>query len=110
MSKNSNLVYATDRGRVKAQPEASKTLGSGGGDGIIRIRRETSGRKGNAVTTLQGLEGTQAELRALATLLKRLCGSGGSLKNGILEIQGDHREKIASFLGERGYKVKMAGG
>ncbi len=109
MSKNSKLVYSTDRGRIKPQPGANKTTTSKG-DGIVRIRRETSGRKGNAVTTLHGLEGTDTEIKALATALKRLCGSGGSLKNDILEIQGDHREKIAAALTERGFKVKIAGG
>lgn len=109
MSKHSKLVYSTDRGRIKAEPDASKPASSGS-DGFVRIRRETSGRKGSAVTTLQGLEGSQAELKVLGTALKRLCGSGGNLKNGVLEIQGDHREKIASFLSERGYRVKMAGG
>lgn len=109
MSKNSKLVYSTDRGRIKPSPKADNTP-AGKGDGIVRIRRETSGRKGNAVTTLQGLEGTEAEIKDLAKSLKRLCGSGGSVKNGILEIQGDHRQKIAAALTERGFQVKMAGG
>ena len=108
MKKNSNLVYSTDRGRIK--PSVDPEPNSQEADGIVRIRRETSGRKGGAVTTLNGINGTDAELKALAKKLKRLCGSGGTFKNGVIEIQGDHREKIATALGESGFIVKFAGG
>ena len=108
MKKNSKLVYSTDRGRIKEAAESGQPDHQG--DGIIRIRRETSGRKGAAVTTINGLVGTDAELKALAKKLKRLCGGGGTYKNGVLEIQGDHREKIASTLREDGLTVKLAGG
>ncbi|PCH51819.1 MAG: stress response translation initiation inhibitor YciH [Cellvibrionales bacterium] len=108
MKKNSKLVYSTDRGRIK--PSIDPGANSQEGDGIVRIRRETSGRKGGAVTTLNGINGTNAELKALAKKLKHLCGSGGTLKNGVIEIQGDHREKIAAALGEAGFTVKFAGG
>jgi translation initiation factor 1 len=116
MKKNSKLVYSTDRGRIKppVDPEPNSREGTDSnsqeGDNIVRIRRETSGRKGGAVTTLNGINGTDAELKALAKKLKRLCGSGGTLKNGVIEIQGDHRDKIAAALGEAGFTVKFAGG
>ncbi len=108
MKNKSTLVYSTDSGRIKQSsgPKAN----SGRGDGIVRIRRETSGRKGGAVTTINGLTSSEADLKALAKKLKRLCGSGGTLKNGVIEIQGDHREKIAAALVEAGFTVKFAGG
>ena len=108
MKKDSKLVYSTDQGRIK---DSDKSAPHGyQGDGVVRIRRETSGRKGSAVTTISGVKGTEAELKALAKKLKRLCGGGGTLKNGIIEIQGEHREKIASALREDGLTVKLAGG
>ena len=79
-------------------------------DGIVRIRRETSGRKGKGVTTISGLPLPQAELQALAKTLKKLCGTGGSVQAGIIEIQGDHRERLQGELERRGYSVKLAGG
>ena len=116
MKKNSKLVYSTDRGRIKPSNDPGPNSQEGAREGvrerdsIVRIRRETSGRKGGVVTTLNGITGTDAELKALAKKLKRLCGSGGTLKNGIIEIQGDHREKIATALGEAGFTIKFAGG
>ncbi len=108
MKSDSKLVYSTDRGRIKqtAEPQSRSKVS----DGIVRIRRETSGRKGSAVTTISGVERPDTELKTLAKTLKRLCGSGGTLKNGIIEIQGDHREKIAEALKKDGFSVKMAGG
>ncbi|KAA0010442.1 translation initiation factor Sui1 [Billgrantia pellis] len=79
-------------------------------DGIVRIRRETSGRKGKGVTTVSGVPLPDAELKALAKTLKQRCGTGGSLRNGILEIQGDHRETLKAELERHGYRVKLAGG
>jgi translation initiation factor 1 len=108
MSKDSRLVYSTDRGRLK--PKRPSVENKITGDGIVRIRRETAGRRGSAVTTLNGVVGTEAELKALTKKLKRLCGSGGTLKGTIIEIQGDHREKLATVLNEQGYTIKMAGG
>lgn len=108
MTSDSKLVYSTDRGRIKASVTAQPK--SPAGDGIVRIRRETSGRKGSAVTTVNGLDRSEAELKTLAKTLKRLCGSGGTVKNGVIEIQGDHRDKIADTLRQAGFTVKMAGG
>ncbi|WP_438951993.1 stress response translation initiation inhibitor YciH [Porticoccus sp.] len=107
MSKESRLVYSTDRGRIK--PDEAVPVGPIG-DGIVRIRRETSGRKGKGVTTISGLALKDSELKPLAKKLKELCGTGGCIKNGIIEIQGDHREKIRDTLVSQGHTVKLAGG
>jgi len=108
MKKNSRLVYSTDKGRIKTTDSEAET--SPTGDGIVRIRRETSGRKGNAATTISGVPLPEAELKALAKKLKQTCGSGGSVKNAIIEIQGDHRDKLRELLTKDGYTVKLAGG
>ena len=105
--KNSRLVYSTETGRIK-QPAATQTIPQG--DGIVRIRRETAGRNGKGVTTISGLLLEDAELKNIAKQLKQLCGVGGSVKDGVIEIQGDHREKIKAELEKRGHSVKLAGG
>lgn len=79
-------------------------------DGIVRIRRETSGRKGKGVTTVSGVPLAEQELKQLAKQLKQQCGTGGALKDGVIEIQGDHREKLKALLEAQGFKVKLAGG
>ena len=107
--KNSKLVYSTDSGRVKQDksqiPATPKT-----GDGIVRLRKETKGRKGAGVVLIDGLNLPEAELKTLAKKIKQLCGTGGSIKNGIIEIQGNQRQKIAEFLTKEGHTVKLAGG
>jgi translation initiation factor 1 len=80
------------------------------GDGVVRVRRETKGRGGKTVTAIHGVPGGDAELAALSGALKRLCGCGGSVKAGVIEIQGDHRDVIVAELERRGYTVKRAGG
>jgi translation initiation factor 1 len=80
------------------------------GDGIVRIRRETKGRRGKTVTTVSGLELGERGLKELAAELKRLCGCGGAVKDGVLEIQGDHRDRIQAELERRGHRVLRAGG
>jgi len=80
------------------------------GDGVVRVRRETAGRRGKTVTTITGVPGSSGTLRDLAGELKRLCGSGGTIKDAVIEIQGDHRERIAAHLESKGYRVKPAGG
>lgn len=107
MTKNSRLVYSTDQGRIKPEKEKPNQPQ---GDGIVRIRRETSGRKGKGVTTISGIPVEMEKLKTLAKQLKQLCGTGGSVKDGIIEIQGDHREKIKVALEEKGFTVKLAGG
>jgi len=111
------LVYSSESGRTcprcdraiaqcacRDNPRAER------GDGIVRIRREVKGRRGKTVTAISGVPLPEGELRALAADLKRRCGTGGSAKDGIIEIQGDHRDALAEFLRERGYTVKLAGG
>jgi translation initiation factor 1 len=79
-------------------------------DGIVRVRRETGGRGGKTVTAIHGVAAPETNQRELAGELKRLCGTGGTVKDGIIEIQGDHRDKIVAALEQRGYTVKLAGG
>jgi translation initiation factor 1 len=80
------------------------------GDGIVRVRRETKGRGGKTVTTVEGVPLPGNALRDLASELKRHCGAGGTIKDGVIEIQGDHREAIVAELSRRGFSVKRAGG
>jgi translation initiation factor 1 len=80
------------------------------GDGIVRVQREKKGRKGKTVTTVTGIPLPTDELRALAGDLKRSCGSGGALKDGVIEIQGDHRDLLVAELQKRGWTVKRSGG
>ena len=80
------------------------------GDGIARVRREKKGRGGKTVTTVTGVPLPDAELRTLAKELRRACGSGGTMKDGVIEIQGDHADTVVAELDARGVKVKRAGG
>jgi len=105
--KNSRLVYSTDSGRIKEEKPSASTPK---GDGIVRIRRETAGRNGKGVTTITGIPVDEAELKNIAKALKQTCGVGGSVRDGVIEIQGDQREKIKADLEKRGYTVKLAGG
>jgi translation initiation factor 1 len=80
------------------------------GDGVVRVSRETKGRKGKGVTLITGVLLDQAGLQRLAKQLKRRCGAGGTVKNDTIEIQGDHRDLLLEELQKRGYTVKPAGG
>lgn len=80
------------------------------GDGIVRVRRETSGRGGKTVTTIAGIPLASDALGELASELKRACGTGGTVRDYVIEIQGDHRPQIVAALEKRGYTVKLAGG
>lgn len=102
-----HLVYSTDFGRI-SEPKKQKSTPDG--DGIVRIRRETKGRKGKGVTVISGLLLEDSALKALAKDLKKLCGTGGAVKEHSIEIQGDNRDKIKSFLEAKNYTVKLAGG
>lgn len=106
MSEN-RLVYSTDLGRIQAE---KKTSSVPSGDGVVRIRRETKGRKGKGVTTISGLALAEADLKTLCTKLKKMCGTGGAIKQGVIEIQGDNRDKIKATLEQLGHNVKLAGG
>lgn len=107
LSDLSRLVYSTDVGRIR--PE-EPTAPAPTGDGITRVRRETKGRGGKTVTTVTGVPLEDDELKDLASALKRRCGTGGALKDGIIEIQGDHVELLVGELEKRGFKTKRAGG
>ena len=106
-NKESRLVYSTETGRIKQQSEPKPSLQT---DGIIRIRRETKGRKGKGVTTLSGFDLDADKLKTLAKQLKKNCSTGGTVKDSIIEIQGDHRETLKQHLDKMGYTVKLAGG
>lgn len=79
-------------------------------DGIIRLQRETKGRKGKGVTLITGFDLAADELKNLAKQLKQHCGTGGTVKNQQIEIQGDHRNSLKPFLESKGFQVKLAGG
>ena len=116
--KISGLVYSTDQGRIC--PECRKSVGQcvckqaslniPAGDGIVRVGRETKGRKGKAVTLITGVPLSPAELKRLARELKARCVCGGTVKEGVIEIQGDHRDKLIGVLKSRGWSVKSSGG
>jgi translation initiation factor 1 len=109
---NDRLVYSTDSGDHRRNERSSSQKGAQSGpqlpnDGVVRVFREKGGRGGKTVTVIRGLRG---DLAAVASDLKRHCGSGGAVKEGAVEIQGDHRDKIVARLREAGHVVKAAGG
>ncbi len=116
------LVYSTDGGRVSNCPvcgqpykhcrcdQPSEAAPSRKNDGIVRVMRDRKGRGGKTVTVITGVPGSESEIAVLAQQLKKLCGSGGTVKDRIIEIQGDHCDKVQTKLTELGYKVKRAGG
>lgn len=121
------VVYSTGIGRIRycarcGQPEdrcqcKTKTQRAQSGserpgmprDGIVRVARDRKGRGGKTVTIITGLP-DDATLTSIAQTLKRFCGSGGTVKDGVVEIQGDHRDRLQARLVEMGYNVKVAGG
>ena len=119
---NNRLVYSTESGRICPSCEKSrakctckkkKTVKKQSiypNDGIVRIRRETKGRKGKTVTAVFGVPLNDKKLQQLAKTLKRLCGTGGTVKDGIVIIQGDHRETLLKEIKQQGYTVILAGG
>ena len=107
MSKNSRLVYSTNTGRIReADPEPEAPAG----DGVVRLKRETKGRKGAGVTLITGVPLAGDDLKALAKELKKKAGVGGSIKDGVIEIQGDQRDLLLPLLEKKGWTVKKAGG
>lgn len=102
----SQLVYSTDVGRIQPSNQSRPTIT----DGIVRISRETKGRKGKGVTLLSGFDLNPSELKTLAKRLKKSCSTGGTIKDGIIEIQGDHRVALKNQLEKMGHTVKLAGG
>lgn len=114
---NSRLVYSDQAGRIcpgceKAVAKCSckQNQKQPSGDGVVRIERQTKGRKGKGVTLITGVPLATEELKILAKSLKQQCGSGGTVKNGVIEIQGDHRDQLLELLTEKGWNVKKAGG
>lgn len=117
--KNSVLVYSTDGGRLcpdcgYSVSECKCRIIAGdskpAGDGIVRLGRETKGRKGKGVTVITGVPVSETELKKLAAELKNKCGCGGTVKNGVIEIQGDNRDKITEILKKYPWQVKRSGG
>ncbi len=115
---NSALVYSTDGGPQETQKtparrgdkRAESAPAAAPRDGVVRVGRETKGRKGKGVTTVTGAPVGAAELAALARELKGLCGAGGTLRGDVIEIQGDHRDRIIASLQQKGWSVKRVGG
>jgi translation initiation factor 1 len=108
MAINSRLAYSTESGRIRTdQPKPAETAPA---DGVVKVRREKKGRGGKTVTTVSGVPVGAKELKGLASELKRQCASGGSVSGGIIEIQGDHVDRVMELLADRGYKVKQSGG
>ena len=118
---NGRLVYSTGTGRLC--PECARPLAdcrcrrskpaqavAPKGDGVVRVGRETKGRKGKGVTVVTGLPLAGTALDELATRLEKRCGSGGTVHEGAIEIQGDHRDTLVAELGKLGYTVKRSGG
>ncbi|OFC69445.1 stress response translation initiation inhibitor YciH [Alteromonas confluentis] len=105
---DSKLVYSTDGGKIQEKrPEMSRSVCK---DGIVRIHRETKGRKGKGVSIIQGLDLDEKSLKSLCTELKKKCGCGGAVKDGAIEVQTDDREKLRSLLEQKQFTVKLAGG
>ena len=110
------LVYSTDSGRMCPacrQPVAACGCGQAPvvrGDGIVRVSRESQGRGGKVVTLVRGLALDATALAALGKRLRAACGSGGTAKDGVLELQGDHVARVMQWLADEGWKVKRSGG
>jgi translation initiation factor 1 len=117
MTRNSRLVYSTDQGRLCPdchQPKSScrcrQNQSAVTGDNVVRIQRQTKGRKGKGVTLITGLPLNESDLKTLAKKLKKVCGCGGTVKDGVIEIQGSGREKILATLQKEGFQAKLASG
>lgn len=116
-STSGGLVYSTDSGRMCPdcrQPVSRCTCSAArpvpAGDGVVRVSRETKGRAGKGVTLVRGLALEPLALMTLGKQLKTLCGSGGTVKDGVIEVQGDHCERVMEALKAQGFSVKRAGG
>ena len=111
------LVYSTDAGRMcpgcrqpvaQCQCKSARVLPAG--DGVVRVSRETKGRGGKAVTVVRGVLQDDAAIAALGKQLKTACGSGGTVKDGVIEVQGDHVVRVLQELRKLGHTAKRAGG
>ena len=117
--KGGGLVYSTDQGRICPGCQRPQTdcvcrdqsrARPGGGDGTVIVSRETKGRKGAGVTLIKGLPLADKDLAALAKKLKARCGVGGSVKDGVIELQGEQRDRVVTLLTTEGFKAKRSGG
>jgi translation initiation factor 1 len=112
------LVYSTDSGRmcsacrrpVAACMCAAKAPAAVAGDGSARVSRESKGRGGKTVTVVRGLALDAAALAELGKRLRSACGAGGTVKDGVVEVQGDHAERAIALLKAEGFAVKRSGG
>jgi translation initiation factor 1 len=111
------LVYSTEHGKMcpacrkpVADCICSRNTAKPASDGIVRVSRETKGRNGKGVTLIKGLALDALALAQLGKQLKTACGSGGTVKDGVIEIQGDHCERVIEALKKQGWVVKRAGG
>jgi translation initiation factor 1 len=115
-SSDGGLVFSSEQGRLCPdcrEPVADCRCGEAqapAGDGVVRVSRETKGRKGKGVTLITGIPLAGSDLKAYAKLLKARCGTGGTVKEGVVEIQGDQRDVLVPLLKEKGWAVKRAGG
>ena len=112
MSKDKDrTVWSSSQGDIRQKSHQSvSTKSLPANQQIIYLHRESKGRGGKGVSLVKNLVLSEKELKALAKKLKQTCGSGGTVKAGVIEIQGEHREKIAEVLNKLGYKTKIAGG
>jgi translation initiation factor 1 len=116
MRNKNPTVYSTELGRMCPKcgnPIAECTCKKPARqrrDGLVRVQRESKGRKGKTVTLIRGIPLEDEALRSLLSELKRQCGAGGTVKDGVMEIQGDHRDMVFEELKNRGYTVKIVGG
>ncbi|MCZ4305969.1 translation initiation factor Sui1 [Zoogloeaceae bacterium G21618-S1] len=111
------LVYSTETGRMcptcrepMADCRCKSASAVPAGDGIVRVSRETKGRGGKAVTVVRGAALNAIELAELGKKLRNACGTGGTVKDGVIEVQGDHCERVIEALKKDGFTVKRAGG
>jgi translation initiation factor 1 len=109
MNRGSRVVYSTTDGDLRKAPDPKLKQRKADGD-RVKVRREVAGRRGKAVTTVSGVPVGDVQLKELAGKLKKRCGVGGSVKDGIIEIQGDHRDVVVAILQAEGYTPVLAGG
>jgi translation initiation factor 1 len=109
MKRDSRVVYSTTDGdlRKARDPKLKERRADGN---RVKVRREVAGRRGKAVTTVSGVPIDDAALKELAGRMKKRCGVGGSVKDGVIEIQGDHRDVVVEILKADGYDPVLAGG
>lgn len=110
MMSDSHLVYSTQTGRIEQPKPEKEVAGKLFKDGFLRIERQTKGRKGKGVMLVVGVDPKEHDLKKLAKTLKSKMGQGGAVKDGLIEVQGDDRDKLKAILESLTFKVKIAGG